>query len=327
MALSEPTTIEQLRAELDSALAGHVVPDAPCALLDRPNHPNVGDSAIWIGARTLLARHGARLAYASDSGGFDAAELRQSIGDGTVFLTGGGNLGDLWPEHQSFREHVIRSLPGNPIVQLPQSIWFDEEAAAVRAAETFGGHRGFTLLVRDTSSAELARSKLGIDAQLAPDLAFALPAAARRLPPSTPILWLARADGESPAGALPHDDAVTVADWATWTSGVSTLDRIGRRLRALRPADENREQEARTATWLRDGLALIDGADVIVTERLHGHILACLRGRRHIVLDTLQGKARAFHDTWTYRLGLAEFAVDREHALRLALEHREGARS
>jgi pyruvyl transferase EpsO len=324
--LGAPATVEQLRAELHATIAGHV-PDAPCALLDRPHHPNVGDSAIWIGARNALVHHGAHVAYASDIDGFDATELTRSIGGGTVFITGGGNLGDLWPAHQAFRERLVNSLPDNPIVQLPQSVWFDDDRAAARAAETFGAHPAFTLMVRDTASVELARSKLGIKALLAPDLAFALPSGARRRRPSTSILWLARGDGESPAGSLPGDDAVTVVDWATTTAGVSTLDRVARRLRARLPADVNREPESRTAGRLRYGRSLLDDADVIVTERLHGHILASLHGRPHIVIDTLQGKARAFHDTWTHGLGLAEFAVDRQHALRLALDRRAGERS
>ena len=45
-----------------------------------------------------------------------------------IFIHGGGNFGDLWPEHQQFREMILQRYPDRPVIQLPQSIHFQDKA-------------------------------------------------------------------------------------------------------------------------------------------------------------------------------------------------------
>jgi exopolysaccharide biosynthesis predicted pyruvyltransferase EpsI len=44
---------------------------------------------------------------------------------------------------------------------------------------------------------------------------------------------------------------------------------------------------------------------VVVTDRLHGHILRLLRGIPHLLLDNSYGKLRRFHGTWARLSSLA----------------------
>jgi pyruvyl transferase EpsO len=53
---------------------------------------------------------------------FDADAFRRDSPAGVVFLHGGGNLGDIWPHHQHFREAMLAEFRDRTIVQLPQSI-------------------------------------------------------------------------------------------------------------------------------------------------------------------------------------------------------------
>jgi hypothetical protein len=41
-----------------------------------------------------------------------------------ILLSGGGNLGDFWVEHQRLREHVVQDFPRHKIIQLPQTMFF-----------------------------------------------------------------------------------------------------------------------------------------------------------------------------------------------------------
>ena len=43
----------------------------------------------------------------------------------------------------------------------------------------------------------------------------------------------------------------------------------------------------------------------IITSRLHGHIFACLTGRRSRLVDNVYGKCSAYFDAWTADLGIA----------------------
>lgn len=263
----------------------HVTPGEPYALVDFPDHPNVGDSAIWLGEIALLHAVGAGdPAYISRWDDFDEAAFRAACPTGPILIHGGGNLGDIWPHHQHFREQLIERFPDRRIVQLPQSIHFRDEAHRTRFAALVGRHPDFHLYVRDQASLALARRHFECPATLAPDSAFGLGCIERSSAADCSILMLLRSDAEraerddAPLLALP--DAVAL-DW---------LDEPP--VMASAPTARARERVER-------GLRLLSRGEQIVTDRLHGHILALLLGIDHVVLDNDYGKVGAYIDAWT----------------------------
>src|SRR3546814_6373990 len=76
--------------------------------------------------------------------------------DGPILIHGGGNMGTLWPKHEAFRLHLLRTHRGHPVVQMPQSIHYADPAAAAEMAEAIRNHGQFTLLVRDARSLAFA---------------------------------------------------------------------------------------------------------------------------------------------------------------------------
>ena len=110
------------------------------------------------GERALFERLGAAIAYACDVRTYVPEALDAALGGGMILIHGGGNLGDVWPRHQRLREQVLADFPGVPVVQLPQSIHFDDpaEAAAFRAA--VGAHGDFVVLAREGSPSSGRRS-------------------------------------------------------------------------------------------------------------------------------------------------------------------------
>jgi pyruvyl transferase EpsO len=50
---------------------------------------------------------------------------------------------------------------------------------------------------------------------------------------------------------------------------------------------------------LHRGLTLLASGRVVITDRLHGHILCLLMGVPHVVLDNTYGKLSTFRDAWT----------------------------
>ena len=55
------------------------------------------------------------------------------------------------------------------------------------------------------------------------------------------------------------------------------------------------------------GVHAIQGAECLVTNRLHAHLLACMVGTPSIVLDNSYGKCSAYFDTWHSDLSFARF--------------------
>jgi pyruvyl transferase EpsO len=70
------------------------------------------------------------------------------------------------------------------------------------------------------------------------------------------------------------------------------------------------------------GLRTLSEGRVVVTDRLHGHILSLLLGTPHVLLDSAQGKLRGFYETWTRGSELVQWADSVDEAANLA---REGA--
>ncbi len=58
---------------------------------------------------------------------------------------------------------------------------------------------------------------------------------------------------------------------------------------------------------LRFGTQLLGSARTVVTDRLHGHILAFLLGVPHVLLNNSYGKNRDFYETWTHSCDLVRW--------------------
>lgn len=314
--------LERLMAVLRSLLS----PGTACALLDFPLYANVGDHAIWLGQRLALQAIGARLVYVADQSTFVPEHLATRLNGGVILLQGGGTLGDLWPEHQRFREAVIAAFPDHRIIQLPQTINFQHGSALRHAKSILNLHPNLTLLVRDRQSLELASAEFKNVSLLCPDMSVALGALKRRESPAIRVLHLYRTDQES---ALPRR-APTVegsgpVDWVAGphgrpVGGMATLEWFNDHRRTL-------EWIWTYTPYLYDwfarqrlayGCELLSRGRVIITDRLHGHILSVLLGIPHILLDDRYHKVRNFYENWTKDCELTIWAESAEEAVELA---------
>ncbi|MEB3354611.1 MAG: polysaccharide pyruvyl transferase family protein [Cyanobacteriota bacterium] len=197
-----------------------------CALLNHPSHGNLGDHLIWIAqlhALEQILRIPVRYVASPDS--YCPRALERSIGDGPIVLSGGGQLGDAWPQLETFIERVVNGHRCRSVVILSQSVHFQKPETLARAATVLQGHPDLTLVLRDRSSFDLAQRLFsGCRLLLAPDLAFCLPMEVLCLNgpsarfPQHPWLALHRGDRERPAsgwlGALDASpQPVECCDW------------------------------------------------------------------------------------------------------------------
>jgi exopolysaccharide biosynthesis predicted pyruvyltransferase EpsI len=307
--------VSALNERIGEALDPLIPAGAPVALVGFPNHPNVGDSAIWLGERAWLKRRRADVRYACDDvSSYSGRDLARCLGpDGIVLLHGGGNFGDVWPEHQAFRERVISDHRARPIVQLPQSLQFSEGANLRAARRAVRPARNLVVLCRDRPSLETA-AELGAEARLCPDLAFSLGHLDERSRPTRDLVWLGRTDTERRRAAEAEVDVETV-DWldeAGSPRAVVTYDRLRSlslrygRFRARRPRASALDRRLLPLAYdglarrrLRYGLGLLSQGRIVVTDRLHGHILSLLLGKRHVLFDSGYGKLTRFHELWS----------------------------
>jgi pyruvyl transferase EpsO len=280
----------------------------PFALVDFPDHANVGDSAIWLGTTAFFRRqHGVEPRYVASIAAFSPAALRRAHPEGPILIHGGGNFGDLWPRHQAFREQLLETFPDRLIVQLPQSVHYHDARLADRTARLIARHGNVRLLVRDQPSLELAAARFDCAVRLCPDLALCLGPMARPTAPRVDVLCLFRTDRERAAHhSLPKTRLdVEVSDWlgeARLPVRLHELSAVLARLRsgprrsaALRLA----RYEAAAAARVVRGCRLLSSGRLVVTDRLHAHLLSLLLAIPHAVLDNTYGKLGRFLDAWT----------------------------
>ena len=300
--------VERLRDRLRATLFPLVKGQKTAALLDFPDHSNVGDSAIWAGAMALITDAGISVGYRCDPETYNRRHLRRSVPAGPIFINGGGNLGDVWRRHQRLRESVLQDFPERQIIQLPQTVHFQHRENLDAARRYFDGHVNFTLLVRDQLSLDVVRREFRARTALCPDMAFYLGAIDREWQPDVDILWLRRDDRESAGGGgVDVSSDVVVCDWLD--DRVPPLRRIRTVLRPLaarEPRSLNLVNRALAAAYerqarqrLREGCRLLSRGRVVITDRLHAHILCLLLGIPHVLLDNSYGKVRRVHEAWT----------------------------
>lgn len=300
-----PQSADHIVAELGRRFAGTVdavLPPGDIALVDYPDHSNVGDSAIWLGEMAYLRERNRLPAYYSAMNDLDDAALARAIGDGPILIHGGGNLGTLWPKHEQLRIHLLNTHRNRPIVQMPQSIHYADPAAAKPLADAIRAHGRFTLLVRDQKSLAFARAHFDCPVHLCPDAALML-GRQRRAAAKVPVFGLLRTDHERAAGADAAPAGAMIDDWLIEDPAQLRYLRLSLKLSRLvmrDPMAMRALRQRRLAEWrLKRGLAMLAQGQVVVTDRLHAHILSLLLDIPHVLLDNSYGKVAGFADQWT----------------------------
>jgi pyruvyl transferase EpsO len=281
----------------------------------------------------MLARLDVVVSFGCDYRTYAPDALAESLDGGIILLNGGGNLGDLWPREQGLRERIFQDFPDTPIVQLPQSMHFDDPENLVRFRGLVEGRDDVVFLLRDDQSLGRAQ-KLGVQTLLCPDAAFLLDAPTTRQDPETNIVCVLRSDREGRGLPAPAGEGVEVVDWLAVAEHEQPLEAIARAeqledaimvrtegdgpaLSALAASlldvydEQARRRVVRAFTSLERGRA-------VITDRLHGHILALLLGMPHVVMDNRYGKLRSYYETWTSGSEVARWADTPDAALELA---------
>lgn len=276
--------------------------------VDIPVHGNIGDLLIMQGTLAFFRRHGLRPRIIAPAFAYKPEWIRE--GDVVVFH-GGGNFGDLYTEYgmQSLRESVVSGHLHNRIIVLPQTVHFSSTVERARSARVFREHPDLHICVRDSASYEIA-SEFTDHVYLLPDMAhqlYRIESDSTLLPQGS--LLISRTDGESGAN---HDGAaMNVAETTDWPHVVGdserNIDNFRRGMRAMHKAGlSNVGNRLMAESWALYSAKLINNAirlfarhEHIITDRLHGHILACLMDKPNTVIDNSYGKNSTYVNAWT----------------------------
>lgn len=284
---------------------------------DFPDYSNVGDSAIALGQAAFAKQQGIHLRAV-----FTAYSLRDAAIPqlrSTVMVNGGGSLGGLYGFHNQHRYRLAELLPSDCcLIQAPQSVHFPSEDDRAEFLRRFAVRANLRVGVRDSASHRLIESD--VSSVLMPDAVHMLGRIAAGEPTAGRVV-LARSDGESQDLSLRPSGAV---DWVGRDTPYMRLTRTlneqshqipgGRALDAPWP----RRWVGRAERRFERGVRLIAQAETVVTDRLHGMLIALQMGRAVLAVDNSNGKLSAYAETWFGNEDLPlRFAASFEEAMRL----------
>ena len=324
--------IDTFRSVIDPAL--------PVALVDFPNSINAGDHSIWLGEKSLLRELGNEAIYECSAATYNKPRMAESVRSGTICMHGGGNFGDIYPLYQNFRLQVMNDFPKNPIVIFPQTTMFFSNEALRDSADVISRHENVTIAARDALSHHLFKKWFGKTARvvLAPDMAFMLTTLQRSHAPEYRVACISRNDPEGiygPSLAIAaglilrnaHLDLGSFDDGfaITANAGVSGSEFLLSDWYQMRlpgqvtlDAYQRLSFDERSLVWVNRAIRMLSYGRVVVTDRLHGHILCTLVGIPHVLLNNSYGKNISYYETWSRPGRLSHLAASPPEAWSLA---------
>ncbi len=277
-------------------------------LLLSPQYLNYGDHAIALSeikniqklfpASSIIDANYSLFSYWS-------AQVKAAVQPGDVIVvTGGGFMGNLWPENQALTEKVIELFPDNRIVFAPQTIFYKNTPGAAEEKARFRDllirHGNFFFYGRDEQScsqmAELGFTR-GKDFDLMPDFVLMMP----------PLDGLQLRSGNA-AMCLRTDDEAADGLRAQVENALTSL--IPGQIDSIKMAQDHAE----IPVWLREKfvrskLQQFANAGIVITDRLHGMIYATYTGTPCIAFDNVSKKVSGVHE-WIKSLDYVVIARD-----------------
>ncbi len=299
-------SIQDLQNEIIKQLSPLMRED--CVLLNTPDHVNIGDQLIWQGEIDFLEKLNIEPSYSTSLFYFDWRPFDKNT---LILLHGGGNFGDVWEEHQGFRMKVIETYTDNDIVVFPQSVQYYDEAQIKKDAKRFATHKNVTICARDQHSFDLLKKHFSNTIIMLPDMAFCIDMSKWKKNQSTnEKLLLKRVDREiSTAFDYSKYASFTHKDWPTYDKNGFNLflriyDKFNRKVGRYLVSKNKKNTTFGFNSFIdkdyliQKGCDFISSYSMIVSTRLHGHILSLLLGVPSIMTDNDYGKNSRFYNTW-----------------------------
>lgn len=283
-------------------------------LVDPPDYPNIGDSAIFLGQINFLNTHfpQAKVHFVDHRSYATGQKYLLEQAD-CIFFQGGGNFGDLWKRHQKIRLAIMDEFSHKRLIQFPQSIHFETQDSIKETADIIAKCDSFSLFVRDKQSLQFAQHNFSCTTELIPDMAFYLPAIERQ-PAKSDVFCLLREDKEllvdktEAISQLLKAKALTYSysDWVIEKAPLQTklnlglcylIKRYPSQTKLIQPLYEKLRLHY-AHTNLNRGIAMLSQGEIVVTDRLHAFIMSTQIGIKNYTFDSLGGKISNFHRTW-----------------------------
>ncbi len=304
---------------------------------------NYGDAMIWKSQRDLLARLNANVVYECTYDGLNLDEMESKIGtNGIILMRGGGNFNHIYTYH-NLRLTVLSRFKSNTIIQLPQSIHFDEKHPKYMLTKRIlSEHNKFILLARDIDSLNYVKLHFPTTKTLLfPDItqSFNFDLEFRTYIPIKDIVIILRSDTEG-------NNVIKSDNGLSYNSSIEkSLNVCNKELITLQNGNSHYflgNKELGLTDWYFKGndvlsskcselsnnelanhyvdnaIKILQLGKVIITDRLHAFLLALYLGIPHVIIDNNNKKLSAYYKTWLQNSKITYYADNVTDGIRIA---------
>lgn len=303
-----------LKKKLDIIL-DHIEDKNDVVFIDFPLHYNVGDLLILKGALSFFKENGVEINNIYSTYNASTQKIKRKINKKTTILFhGGGNFGDIYPDHQKLREEYVTKFKNNKIIILPQTAYFSDDLELENSIKIFKKHNNVIMFARDQKTYELFL-EFSNKAYLVPDMAHNLYGKLKVFSSERKQkLYFLRKDievGLMQKKILSNNEMIDYFDWddlilkndKNFLAIINGIVKINNKLNSDILDKLIFSMWSWKITKLINKFSLFFSSyDVVVTSRLHGHILTCLLDVQSELLDNSYGKNSSYYYCWTKEL-------------------------
>lgn len=304
-------TRKELLTNLKSKIKAELIPliGNKCVIVDAPYYKNIGDVLIWQGELSLLQENSVEVLSITSGKTFVHKPLPKDV---TIIFQGGGNIGDLYYEHTNLLKFIAKNYKENRIIVCGQTVYYKDTELFRRDFLELAEHPDLYFATRDEKSFNILKEYFSSRTLLIPDMAFAISdewLKSFASPITGMLLYIVRKDCEKQeqisVGDIVPDKTM---DWPVFEhkilpstfintvfdrlSGVPVLSSLLSRL-----WDKYAMKKFRL-NMVKAGVDFISPYEKVVSERLHGCILAILLDKEVTIVDNSYGKNGSVYNTW-----------------------------
>lgn len=264
-----------------------------------PTHNNIGDSAIVLAEKSLLAGlYGdSRLIKEITVDEYNKCE---KVFDSVLhfayqpFWHGGGNMGDQWLREELFRRKCLeKQLKMNPLV-FPQTIYYrDTEDGRQKGKESIDIYNdpSVTLVAREKTSYDIMRNLYPLaNVLLTPDIVLSA---------NMETFGVVEQERFGVLLCLRADPEKSVSDevWANIEAALDQLKIAHSRTDMISDICVTKDNRGEC---VRGKMQEFCGAELVITDRLHGMVFAAITGTPCIVFSNYNHKVKGTYDWISY---------------------------
>lgn len=273
-----------------------------------PSYTNLGDQAISLAERKYIEAEFPDYQYIEIVEEDDDAAIpvvkqyitKQDI----VAFTGGGNMGNLYLDHERARRKVFSTFTDNLTISFPQSIHFEDNEAGLYeqklSQKAYQKNPNLVLVARDAQSYHRMQTTFNNKVIFTPDMVLYMKS----------VNWKFNRNGA--LFVLRHDSEKVVKK--------STIDNIKDILGNERPVkrvdtvlDEPQKITPVTREALFDSeLELFSHQEIIITDRWHAMVFSVLTGTPCLLFGNSYGKGKHAYFDWLEHINWVSYTDEED---------------